>query len=123
MDENSPDPVKGSDRRVHTRVKTSNLISYVCINESGHETGQGMGKAENVSKGGILLETYIPISARFIVLMAINMTNKLIRIKGQVTHSKDIGSGKFHTGVRFIETPEKQNRIISDFIKIYHNRK
>mgnify|MGYP001154002566 CR=1 FL=1 len=119
MDNDRP----GSDKRQHTRVKTSNLISYVCINESGSETGQGMGKAEDVSQGGMLLRTYAPISARFIVIMAINLSNKLIRIKGQITHTRKTGSGEYLTGIRFIETPEKQNKIIADFIKIYHHRK
>jgi len=123
MDNNSPDPGKGSDKRKHPRVKTSNLISYVCIDESGSEASQGMGKAEDVSQGGMLLKTYVPIGAKYIVLMAINLSNKLIRIKGQITHTRKINPGEYMTGVKFIETLEKQKKIISDFIKIYHHRK
>ena len=36
-----------TNKRKHPRVKITNLISYVCIDDSGNETEQGMGKAIN----------------------------------------------------------------------------
>jgi hypothetical protein len=39
-----------TDRRKYSRVDTNNLISYVCIDDCGNETTQGMGKAINISQ-------------------------------------------------------------------------
>jgi c-di-GMP-binding flagellar brake protein YcgR len=43
------------ERRKHPRIEINNLISYICIDESGNKTKEGRGKALNISKGGILI--------------------------------------------------------------------
>jgi hypothetical protein len=42
------------EKRKHPRVKTNNLVSYVCVDDSGNEIDQGMGSAIEISLGGTI---------------------------------------------------------------------
>jgi len=55
-----PDPEQ-VNRREHPRIQTRNLISHLSFDEHGNPVSQGLSKAIDISRGGILLETpYIP---------------------------------------------------------------
>lgn len=54
------------NKRKYPRVKTSNGVSYVCIDENGNGIDQGMGRTLDVSLGGMLLETSVPIESKYI---------------------------------------------------------
>ena len=106
-----------TERRKHTRVKTDNPVSYVCIDDSGNEIDQGMGSAIDISLGGILIETHDPIELRDILLMAIGIKDKLIDIKGKVVYCRAEDSGMFRTGIRFLETNEKIRLFVMSLMK------
>jgi len=108
-----------TDRRKHPRVNTSNLISYVCIDHRGNETTQGMGKAINVSQGGILLETHKPIESKYIRLTVIGIQDELIQVKGDVVYSLPNASNMYRTGICFSETKEKILSFVISLVKTY----
>ena len=110
------------NKRKTPRVKTSNGVSYVCIDETGNEIEQGMGKTIDISIGGILLETSVRIESKYILLATIDLKGNLIEIRGKVAYSRKIESGEFLNGIQFLETPERQIKIIAEFIKVHHYR-
>ena len=72
------------ERRMHPRVKTENLLSYEGLDESGTKTERGMGKTLDISQGGLLMETSVPVEAKFILLMSLDIKEELIKIDGLV---------------------------------------
>ena len=108
-----------TDRRKHSRVDTSNLISYVCLDDGGNETTQGMGKAINISQEGILIETHKPIESKYILLMVIGIEDELIQIKGNIVYCLADDSKMFRTGIQFIETKEKTLSFVTNSIKTF----
>jgi len=111
--------MKVKENRRHARVKTVNLLSYVCIDESSNPLDQGMGKTLDISKGGLLMETGVPVEAKFVLLMSMNLREELIQIKGKVIYCRQEDPGVFHTGIRFIETNEKINEVVADMIRVF----
>ncbi len=59
------------NKRTNQRVKSSNLLSYICLDEKNNEMMQGMGRTLNVSESGIMLETHVPIDPHYIVSLTI----------------------------------------------------
>ncbi len=108
-----------TDRRKHSRVNTSNLISYVCIDPSGNETTQGMGRAINVSQEGILIETHKPIESKYIRLMLVGIEDELIQVKGNIVYCLPDQSKMFRTGIQFFETKEKILSFVINLVKIF----
>ena len=108
-----------TERRKYQRVKTHNLVSYVCIDDSGNQIEEGTGRAIEISQGGILIETHNPIKLQDILLMAIDIEGELVNIKGRVVHYSTDDSGKFRTGIQFLETNEKILSFVISLIETY----
>ena len=107
------------ERRKHPRVKTNNLISYTCIDNSGNQTKKGRGKAINICQGGIQIETHTPIESEDILLLAIDIEDELTRIKGKAIYCAPDDLGKFRTGIQFLETNEKIVSFVTNLLKTY----
>ena len=110
------------NKRKNPRVKISNGISYVCIDENGNEIEQGMGRTIDISLGGMIIETSVPIESKYILIATIDLEGNLIEIRGKIANSKKIESGEFLNGIQFLETPERQIKIIAEFIKVHRYR-
>jgi hypothetical protein len=115
--------VETAERRKHPRTKTKNLLSYVGIDDRGNQKEQGMGKAIDVSVGGILIETLNPIISKGIVLTVTGTKGELINIEGKVVNHRLEGFGVFRTGIQFIEDEEKNKSFIINLIKEYSKQK
>ena len=116
-------PPDSANRRKHPRVKTRNLISFFSYDEQGLLTSQGLGKAMDVSKGGIKLETPHPVDSGVISLMAVDVGSKFIEIKGKLVYCQKTGSGMYHSGVKFFGTDNRLNSFVAGLIKEYISRK
>ena len=95
-----------NERRKHPRFKTNDPISYVCIDNNGNRIKEGKGKAVNVSKGGILIETRDAFNWQDILLLGMDLKDKSVSVKGRVVYSNTDDSGMVQTGIEFLETGE-----------------
>ena len=111
------------DQRKYPRVKTINLISHVTIDANGRWIFQGMGRALDISKGGILLETACPIELGGLSMMTVDMDNNLIEIKGESIYCSKSNTLMYHSGVKFIGTDEQVTKFVTQMIKVYNHRK
>ena len=111
------------DRRKHVRVETSNLISYKSIDKDGEIVFNSMGKALNVSRSGILLETAHLIEAEYVSLMTVDLDNNLIKLKGQLIYCRKTDSGLYQAGIRFAGSKQETAKFAVKLIKLYHHRK
>ena len=122
MKDVNSDNISITNKRKGPRVKTSNGVSYVCMDENGNEIEQGMGKTIDISIGGILLETSVRIESKYILIATIDLKGNLIEIRGKVVYSRKIEFREFLNGIQFLETPERQIKIIAEFIKVHRYR-
>ena len=111
------------DRRKYPRVNTTNLISHVTIDEMGRWIFQGMSRALDISRGGILLETAQPITPGCLSMMTVDMDNNLIEIKGELIHCSKSGPSTHQSGIKFISTDELVTKFVTQMIKVYNHRK
>jgi len=111
------------EKRRHVRVETSNLIAHELINEDGQVVSRSMGRALNVSRSGILLETPAPIYAESVSLMTVDLDNNLIEIRGKIIYCRETDSGTYQAGISFIGNEEETAKFAVKLIKLYHNRK
>jgi len=112
-----------ADRRKHVRVETSNLISYESIDKDGEIVFNSMGKALNVSRSGILLETAHLIEAEYVSLRTVALDNNMIKLKGQLIYCRKTDSGLYQCGIRFAGSEEETAKFAVKLIKLYHHRK
>ena len=106
-----------TEKRKYPRIKTYNVISYICTDEDGKQLGEGMGEALNISQGGILLKTSLPIESEYVFLTSIDSENNMIEIKGKVAHYRGTESGEFQTGIRFLGTHEEKIQVVKSLVK------
>ncbi len=111
------------DKRKHPRVKTHNLVSYVCIDDEGNEIDEGLGTIMDVSQGGILIETVKPIVTENILLTITGIDDEMIDMKGKVAYSRTEDSRMFRTGIQFLEFKKDIQIFVSNLIKIYKMQK
>jgi hypothetical protein len=107
------------ERRKHPRVETHNPLTYVYKDDNGNPIKEGMGKTINISKGGILIETHNSFEWQDILLMAINVEDDLIRVKGKVVYCNAADFGMFRTGIQFLEPDEKILSFVISLMKTY----
>ena len=111
------------EKRKHQRVETVNLLSYIGLDENGKPLEQGVGKTLDISQGGLLMETQVPIMAKYVMLMSIDIKDELIKIKGQVAYCREKAPKTFHIGVCFKEANERVREIVVGMIKVFSMRK
>jgi hypothetical protein len=112
------------DKRRHPRICTSNEVNYILYDRQGVKVGKGNGHTINLSKDGVMLETKTAVDGVFIVLMAIDLNGSELTIKGRVTHTHgNFASGRFLSGIKFIDPQDKQREVIVAFVKVYQHRK
>jgi hypothetical protein len=100
-----------------------NPISYVCIDDDGNQIDEGMGTTVDISQGGALLETAMPIESEYILLISIDLEENLLETKGRVAHSRPVGPAKYLTEIQFLGPPQEVTKIVRNFILDYHSRK
>jgi Tfp pilus assembly protein PilZ len=104
------------ERREHPRIHSLNLLAYVCMNENSETVRQGMARTLDVSEGGILMETHVPIDPQYTVSLTLGLEDELTDIQGKVVHFRRDGNGKFQSGIRFMETEAPTSHILKKFI-------
>jgi hypothetical protein len=116
-------PPEQVNRRQHPRIETRNLISHLSLDEQGNQISQGLSKAIDISRGGILLETPHPIESGMISLMAVGLDNNFLEIKGELAYTKKTDSGMYHSGIKFVGPDDQVKKFVVGLIKEYNNRR
>lgn len=108
------------DRRKHQRIKTQNLISHFSVGESDKFVSEGLGKALNVSRGGMLLETPYPIGSDQLSLMAVDLEDKVFEINARLIYSKKSSDRMYLSGIAFVGSDEQVQTFIAKLVKEYN---
>ena len=116
-------PPDMADRRKFPRTKTLNLIAHVSVDQNDKKISQGLGKALDISKGGMLLETPYPIEAGLISIMAVDKENALFEIKANLVYCKKTVTGMYQAGIKFIGKELEVLNFVKRLVKEYNYRK
>ncbi|MFZ5571164.1 MAG: PilZ domain-containing protein [Thermodesulfobacteriota bacterium] len=111
--------------RKHERINSLNLLNYSCVDQKTEQIIQGMGRTLNVSQGGILLETRVPMYSHYSVALTIGLEDEMIDIDGQVIYCREGGKGKYESGIEFKNINETSLRILNKYIVAFreHQKK
>ena len=107
------------NQRKHLRLRSLNLLSYVCIDENQNVVRQGMGRTLDVSEGGILLETHTPIALQHTISLTIGLEDDVTEIDGRAVYSRPGEPGKYESGIAFYGKNEAGLRILRKYIEAF----
>ncbi|MBW1743531.1 MAG: PilZ domain-containing protein [Deltaproteobacteria bacterium] len=107
------------NQRRNLRVRSLNLISYVCIDENQNVVRQGMGRTLDVSEDGILIETHTPIALQHTISLTIGLEDDVTEIDGRAVYSRPGEPGKYESGIAFYGKNEAGLRILRKYIKAF----
>lgn len=108
------------EKRKHPRVKTHNLISYICLDNDGRQIKKSMGTALDISQGGLLLETTQWIEPGDIILITADEQDQIIEINAKAAYCREIAGGKFYVGVKFQGAHAKNIQFVKSMVLSYH---
>ena len=120
MSDKQQNPSESKEKRQHRRVQSINLVSYICVDDEGNETGEGMGKTSDISLGGLLLWTFLPVETPYIIIMSVDLKGEMLEIRGEVRHCEKAGSGEYRVGIQFTGAGEEEKDTIIRFIRTFH---
>jgi len=114
--------MKDTEKRKYARIESTNLLNFVCLDEKGEPSQQGMGRTLNVSEAGILLETYHPIEPQTHISLTIGMEEDLVELDGTVVFLRERIDDTFEAGIQFSKINDHEQRILSKFIKAFEEK-
>lgn len=77
-----------SQKRRYDRIDSLRLLSYSCVDHENKVVSQGMGRTLNVSEGGILIETHVPLEKEGTVLLSIGFEDEVTEVRGKIAYGK-----------------------------------
>ena len=107
------------ERRAHPRIETNQGISYFLKDNDGNRKKEGLGKALNISQGGILIETHTAFEWQDILQISINVEGESVTISGKVVYCNTVAPGVFRTGIEFFKVNQRILSFVIGMLKIY----
>ena len=105
-----------SNRRNHSRTGSFVLISYDCLNDDDEPFHHGMGRAMNVSEGGICLETYTTIDTHDKLSITMIIGDELVDANGRVVYCDVNKDEIYRSGVEFLEIEDSSIQVLDNYI-------
>jgi hypothetical protein len=107
------------EKRKYPRVYTNTPLSYALKNDDVDRIKEGLGRAVNISQGGILIETNTAFKWQDILQLSLNVEGEFVTISGKVVYCNAVDSGTFHTGIEFFKINEKILSFVIGLLKSY----
>jgi hypothetical protein len=104
-------------RRKHERKDSLNLIDYLVLDQDGEPLTRRMGRTLNVSEGGCLLETHIPLKKGQEVQLTAALDEQIMELEGTIVHVKPCGEKGFCSGIQFKEMKKEGKEILKKYIE------
>ncbi len=108
-----------TERRRYIRPESLNLLDYLVVDEQGRQGDYSMARTLNVSKGGILMETHIPLPQGQQVMITLGLNDQLIDVMGRITYTTT-ASGRYQNGIEFFHVSDQDKRILDNYVAAFH---
>ena len=110
-----------TERRRFTRPKALNLLDYLVVDTEGRQGEYAMGRTLNVSKGGILMETHIPLPVGRQVMITLGLEDNLVDIMGRIVYATCSG-GMHQNGIEFFHMAKNDRKILERYTEAFHSQ-
>jgi hypothetical protein len=111
----------GTERRRFIRPEALNLLDYLVVDEQGRQGEYSMGRTLNVGKGGILMETHIPLPKGQQVMITLGLKDELVDVMGRIVYTT-FEAGRHQNGIEFFHVGEKDRIILNNYVKAFHEK-
>ena len=108
-----------TERRRYLRPEALNLLDYLVVDAQGRQGEYSMARTLNVSKGGILMETHIPLPKGQQVMITLGLHDQLIDVMGNIVYTAE-DSGRFQHGIEFFHLTDHDKRILDRYVTAFH---
>ncbi|HFQ88889.1 MAG TPA: PilZ domain-containing protein [Desulfobulbus sp.] len=108
-----------SERRRFIRPEASNLLDYLVVDDQGRQGEYSMGRTLNVSKGGILMETHIPLPKGQQVMITLGLGDELVDVMGRIVYTT-YSAGRHQNGIEFFHVADRDRRTLDRYVKAFH---
>ena len=110
-----------TERRKYIRPEALNLLDYLVVDDQGKQGDYSMGRTLNVSKGGILMETHIPLPQGQRVMITLGLKDDLIDIMGRIVYST-FDAERHQNGIEFFHVADSDQKILNLYISAFHKK-
>jgi c-di-GMP-binding flagellar brake protein YcgR len=108
-----------TERRRYIRPESLNLLDYLIVDEQGRPSEYSMARTLNVSKGGILMETHIPLPKGQQVMITLGLKEQLIDVMGRIVYTSS-SSGRHENGIEFFHVSDNDKRVLDNYVAAFH---
>ena len=108
-----------TERRRFIRPESLNLLDYLIVDQQGRPSEYSMARTLNVSKGGIMMETHIPLPKGQQVMITLGLKDQLIDVMGRIVFTSS-DAGRHHSGVEFFHVSDNDKRILDNYVAAFH---
>ena len=106
------------EKRRSQRTDVSQIISYYLLDENEKILSAGVADTINISDVGLLIATSKMIQSQYILIVIRDGRNKVLEMKGKVSHSRRDQSGQIYTGIEFIGDDSQKKQFTKHFKKL-----
>lgn len=107
------------ERRNYIRPESLNLLDYLVVDKQGRQGEYSMGRTLNVSEGGILMETHIPLPTGQQVMITLGLGDNLVNIMGRIIYTT-FDSNRHQNGIEFFHVAENDRAILKEYVHAFH---
>ena len=108
-----------SERRRFIRPEALNLLDYLIVDEQGRQGEYSMGRTLNVSEGGILMETHIPLPKGQQVMITLGLEDELVDVMGRIVYTT-YSAGRHQNGIEFFHVADSDKRALDRYVEAFH---
>ncbi len=106
------------ERRRYIRPEALNLLDYLVVDEQGRQGDYSMARTLNISKGGVLMETHIPLPLGQQVMITLGLEDQLIDVMGRIVYVTS-SSGRHQNGIEFFHVSDSDKRILDRYVAAF----
>jgi hypothetical protein len=108
--------------RKYPRINIFCPITYACLDSDGGVVKERMAVGIGISQKDIIIESTSIITSEYILLSYVDLTSKLIEIRGKIGCCKKSENSKYRAEISFQGPQEKNIAFIKKIIKAHRIR-
>jgi hypothetical protein len=108
-----------TERRRYIRPESLNLLDFLVVDDQGRPGYHSMARTLNVSKGGILMETHVPLPRGQQVMITLGLKDQLIDVMGRIVYTADV-SGRHQNGIEFFHVADSDQQVLDHYVAAFH---
>jgi c-di-GMP-binding flagellar brake protein YcgR len=110
-----------TERRRFIRPEALNLLDYLVVDDQGRQGEYSMGRTLNVSEGGILMETHIPLPIGQQVMITLGLEDTLVDVMGRIIYAT-YDAGRHQNGIEFSSVAKNDKKILDQYVEEFHKQ-